>query len=187
MRAGSQHADGGEVQDERCHQRDDGARPPIGRLSTPGERRRARDYPEQAAARDRAAFPKLSRACQSPQAEHHARKQRRVDREQDARDDPQVAEVGQDVRIGILPYTDHGYEGVFNRILMARKPSPWSARFAEPVDERVKRFTASVGFDRRLAKYDIQARAPMPACWRLRASARRDLAAIQRGLEHRAG
>ena len=38
---------------------------------------------------------------------------------------------------------------------MARKPQPWSGRFKEPVDERVKRFTASVGFDRRLAQHDI--------------------------------
>jgi len=32
----------------------------------------------------------------------------------------------------------------------------WSGRFAEPVSERVKRFTASVSFDRRLAEFDIQ-------------------------------
>jgi argininosuccinate lyase len=32
----------------------------------------------------------------------------------------------------------------------------WSGRFAEPVDDRVKRFTASVGFDRRLAPFDIE-------------------------------
>jgi argininosuccinate lyase len=67
---------------------------------------------------------------------------------------------------------------------MPRKPSPWSARFAEPVDERVKRFTASVGFDRRLAKYDIEASL---AHARMLAGAgilaRRDLAAIQRGLK----
>jgi argininosuccinate lyase len=66
---------------------------------------------------------------------------------------------------------------------MPRKPSPWSARFAEPVDERVKRFTASVSFDRRLAKYDIEAslaHARMLAAQGI--LARRDLAAIQRGL-----
>jgi argininosuccinate lyase len=40
----------------------------------------------------------------------------------------------------------------------AGKPStPWSARFAEPVDDLVKRYTASVGFDRRLAQHDIRA------------------------------
>ncbi len=33
----------------------------------------------------------------------------------------------------------------------------WSGRFAEPVSERVKRYTASVGFDRRLAQVDIEA------------------------------
>ncbi|HCA27042.1 MAG TPA: argininosuccinate lyase [Betaproteobacteria bacterium] len=33
--------------------------------------------------------------------------------------------------------------------------SGWSGRFAEPVAEIVKRYTASVGFDRRLAEFDI--------------------------------
>jgi argininosuccinate lyase len=32
----------------------------------------------------------------------------------------------------------------------------WSGRFAEPVSERVKRYTASVMFDQRLAEFDIQ-------------------------------
>jgi argininosuccinate lyase len=66
---------------------------------------------------------------------------------------------------------------------MPRKRSTWSARFSEPVDERVKRFTASVAFDRRLAKYDIQgslAHARMLAAQRI--LSRRDLAAITRGL-----
>jgi argininosuccinate lyase len=66
---------------------------------------------------------------------------------------------------------------------MPKKRPTWSARFSEPVDERVKRFTASVGFDRRLAKYDIQAsraHARMLAAQGI--LARRDLAAIQRGL-----
>ena len=66
---------------------------------------------------------------------------------------------------------------------MPKKRPTWSARFSEPVDERVKRFTASVGFDRRLAKYDIRAsraHARMLAAQRI--LSRRDLAAIQRGL-----
>ena len=66
---------------------------------------------------------------------------------------------------------------------MPTRRSPWSARFAEPVDERVKRFTASVNFDRRLAKYDIQgslAHARMLAVRRV--LTRRDFAAIRRGL-----
>src|SRR5882672_8365057 len=72
---------------------------------------------------------------------------------------------------------------------MATKPQPgsgrqpWSGRFREPVDERVKRFTASVGFDRRLAKQDI---AGSLAHARMLAAAgilsRRDLTAIERGL-----
>jgi argininosuccinate lyase len=66
---------------------------------------------------------------------------------------------------------------------MARKPQLWSGRFKEPVDERVKRFTASVGFDRRLAKQDIAgslAHARMLAAAGI--IAKRDLTAIERGL-----
>ena len=66
---------------------------------------------------------------------------------------------------------------------MASKPKPWSGRFKEPVDERVKRFTASVDFDRRLAKQDI---AGSVAHARMLAAAgiisKRDLTAIERGL-----
>ncbi|MCX7152079.1 MAG: argininosuccinate lyase, partial [Proteobacteria bacterium] len=36
------------------------------------------------------------------------------------------------------------------------KAGTWSGRFAEPVSERVKRYTASVTFDQRLAEFDIQ-------------------------------
>src|SRR3989337_3531396 len=38
-----------------------------------------------------------------------------------------------------------------------KAPAPWSARFGEPVDDLVKRFTASVAFDQRLAPFDIEA------------------------------
>ena len=66
---------------------------------------------------------------------------------------------------------------------MPRKRSTWSARFSEPVDERVKRFTASVGFDRRLAKYDIQGSRAHARMLTVRGIlSRRDLAAILRGL-----
>jgi argininosuccinate lyase len=64
-----------------------------------------------------------------------------------------------------------------------KEKAHWSGRFKEPVDEQVKRFTASVGFDRRLAKYDIEGSL---AHARMLAAAgilpRRDLAAIERGL-----
>ena len=66
---------------------------------------------------------------------------------------------------------------------MASKPKLWSGRFKEPVDERVKRFTASVEFDRRLAKQDIAgslAHARMLAAARI--ISKRDLTAIERGL-----
>ena len=66
---------------------------------------------------------------------------------------------------------------------MPKKARPWSGRFRDPVDEQVKRFTASVAFDRRLAAHDIEgsrAHARMlAACGIL---ARRDLAAIEKGL-----
>ena len=66
---------------------------------------------------------------------------------------------------------------------MASKPKLWSGRFTEPVDERVKRFTASVDLDRRLAKQDI---AGSLAHARMLAAAgiigKRDLTAIERGL-----
>src|SRR5687767_7715189 len=66
---------------------------------------------------------------------------------------------------------------------MPKKRSPWSARFAEPVDERVKRFTASVNFDRRLAKYDIQGSLAHARMLAVRGVlTRRDFAAIRRGL-----
>src|SRR5258706_209723 len=61
--------------------------------------------------------------------------------------------------------------------------NPWSGRFAEPVSELVKRYTASVGFDRRLAPQDI--RASLAHARMLRASgilSRADLRAIERGL-----
>ena len=38
----------------------------------------------------------------------------------------------------------------------AKKSEAWSGRFSEPVSELVKRYTASVDFDQRLALYDIQ-------------------------------
>ncbi|MCU0896324.1 MAG: argininosuccinate lyase [Burkholderiales bacterium] len=59
----------------------------------------------------------------------------------------------------------------------------WSGRFAEPVDERVKRYTASVSFDRRLAEFDIMgslAHARMLAAAGILSA--EDLAAIERGM-----
>jgi len=60
---------------------------------------------------------------------------------------------------------------------------PWSGRFSEPVDELVKRFTASVGFDQRLAEFDIQgsvAHARMLHAAGILTAA--DLEAIEKGL-----
>jgi argininosuccinate lyase len=59
----------------------------------------------------------------------------------------------------------------------------WSGRFDEPVDELVKRYTASVEFDRRLAVHDIQgslAHARMLEA--IGVLTARDLADIERGL-----
>jgi argininosuccinate lyase len=68
-----------------------------------------------------------------------------------------------------------------------RKPSPpgsWSGRFSEPVSDLVKRYTASVDFDRRLAAVDIAgslAHARMLAAVGVLEAA--DLAAIERGMQ----
>ena len=59
----------------------------------------------------------------------------------------------------------------------------WSGRFSEPVAELVKRYTASVGFDHKLAMFDIQgslAHAKMLAACSI--ISRQDLNDIQRGL-----
>ena len=37
-----------------------------------------------------------------------------------------------------------------------KKATSWSGRFSEPVAELVKKYTASVNFDKRLAEFDIQ-------------------------------
>jgi argininosuccinate lyase len=59
----------------------------------------------------------------------------------------------------------------------------WSGRFSEPVGDLTQRFNASVGFDRRLAEFDIQgslAHARMLARCGIIAAA--DLEAIERGM-----
>jgi argininosuccinate lyase len=61
---------------------------------------------------------------------------------------------------------------------------PWSGRFAEAVTERVKRYTASVGFDKRLAQVDIagsRAHARMLAAQGI--IDKKDAADIERGLD----
>jgi argininosuccinate lyase len=66
---------------------------------------------------------------------------------------------------------------------MPKKAQPWSGRFAQPVDEQVKRFTASVSFDQRLAKHDIAASLAHAKMLAARGIlAKTDLAAIQKGL-----
>jgi argininosuccinate lyase len=65
----------------------------------------------------------------------------------------------------------------------AQSGKAWSGRFAEPFDALTQRFNASVGFDRRLAEFDIQgslAHARMLA--RAKILSAGDLAAIERGM-----
>lgn len=65
----------------------------------------------------------------------------------------------------------------------ADQAGTWSGRFAEPVAERVKRYTASVMFDQRLAEFDIQgslAHARMLQATNIISSA--DLASIETGM-----
>ncbi len=60
----------------------------------------------------------------------------------------------------------------------------WSGRFAEPVDEKVKRYTASIPFDCRLAEFDIQGSLAHAAMLnKVGVLSGRDLADIRRGME----
>jgi argininosuccinate lyase len=66
---------------------------------------------------------------------------------------------------------------------LANKQQAWSALFSEPMSELVQRYTASVGFDKRLARADIQgslAHAQMLAAQGVISA--RDLADIERGM-----
>ncbi len=66
----------------------------------------------------------------------------------------------------------------------ANKAQAWSARFSEPVSDLVKRYTASVDFDKRLAHADIRgslAHADMLAA--VGVISRQDLADIQHGMK----
>ena len=66
---------------------------------------------------------------------------------------------------------------------LSKKSEAWSARFSEPVSDLVKRYTASVFFDKRLAEFDIQgslAHADMLAEQGI--ISRADLQEIQRGM-----
>ena len=65
----------------------------------------------------------------------------------------------------------------------AKKAEAWSARFSEPVSDLVKRYTASVFFDKRLALFDIQgslAHAEMLAAQGIISA--QDRAEIERGM-----
>ena len=71
---------------------------------------------------------------------------------------------------------------------LEHKSQAWSALFSEPMSDLVKRYTASVDFDKRLWRADIQgslAHAGMLAAQGIIAS--EDLAAIQRGMAQIAG
>lgn len=66
---------------------------------------------------------------------------------------------------------------------LSKKGEAWSARFSEPVSDLVKRYTASVFFDKRLAQVDIQgslAHAEMLAYQKIISAD--DHAAIQKGM-----
>jgi len=67
---------------------------------------------------------------------------------------------------------------------MEEQNKTWSGRFSEPVSELVKRYTASVAFDQRMAEFDIQgslAHAAMLNAVGLLSAG--DLAAIRKGME----
>ncbi|MBX9869203.1 MAG: argininosuccinate lyase, partial [Burkholderiaceae bacterium] len=66
----------------------------------------------------------------------------------------------------------------------SKKSEAWSARFSEPVSDLVKRYTASVFFDYRLAAFDIQgslAHAEMLTAQKI--ISLDDFTAIQKGMQ----
>jgi argininosuccinate lyase len=64
-----------------------------------------------------------------------------------------------------------------------KKNEAWSGRFAEPVSELVQRYTASVGFDQRLAEVDIQGSlAHAEMLCHVGLLSKDDLQAIERGM-----
>ena len=65
-----------------------------------------------------------------------------------------------------------------------KAPGVWSGRFTEPVNEKVKHFTASVSFDYRLAEFDIQGSLAHAAMLnRVGVLSDDDLGNIRRGME----
>jgi argininosuccinate lyase len=62
-------------------------------------------------------------------------------------------------------------------------PAAWSGRFSEPVSDIVKRYTASIAFDYRLAEFDIQGSlAHAGMLHHVGVLSKDDLAAIERGM-----
>jgi argininosuccinate lyase len=82
-----------------------------------------------------------------------------------------------------MAHLHHGRMAMPTNDLPPVTPKAWSGRFAEPVSELVKRYTASVFFDQRLAQHDIRgslAHAAMLAQQGIISA--QDLADIQRGM-----
>jgi argininosuccinate lyase len=76
----------------------------------------------------------------------------------------------------------HAKAPVMNQEPEAQKV--WSGRFTEPVDEKVKRYTASIPFDYRLAEFDIQGSLAHAAMLnKIGVLSGQDLADIRRGME----
>jgi argininosuccinate lyase len=66
----------------------------------------------------------------------------------------------------------------------ASRSKPWSGRFREPVTDLVQRFTASIGFDKRLAEFDIDGSlAHARMLHAVNILSKEDLAAIEKGME----
>ena len=73
---------------------------------------------------------------------------------------PASVESGGTTRLLIIVLDAFGFGLLHRDRIMTEqfdnKDKAWSARFSEPVSELVKRYTASVGFDQRLAMVDIR-------------------------------
>jgi hypothetical protein len=76
---------------------------------------------------------------------------------------PRLPKSGRRVACGVLPYTHLLFckaaitEPIMTDHSNDSSAKAWAGRFSEPMSELVKRYTASVSFDRRMWRQDIRA------------------------------
>ena len=133
---------------------------------------------------------KIAESIRSTPGDH---KRNNLDHSHHAQGHPGIGAVRE--KRHFCSYFKNGYFGTFhwlsgktyNRVAMnsplEHKEQAWSARFSEPMDALVKRYTASIAFDQRLATVDIRASlAHAQMLSEQQIISEGDFAAIQKGL-----